>query len=84
MKNYLFLLLLFASTYYKACEACDLKQPKITRGLTHGAGPQGFGDWLAVGVIVVISILTVIYFVKYTIKPESKKGNHIKNSVLNF
>jgi hypothetical protein len=77
-------LLLITQSYYKACEACDLKQPKITRGLTHGAGPQSFWDWIAVGIIVLISALTVIYFIKYTLKPESKKSNHIKNSILHF
>ncbi|WP_124641793.1 MULTISPECIES: hypothetical protein [Amniculibacterium] len=83
-KTYLIAILLFLHTFYKACEACDLKQPKITRGLTHGAGPQSFWDWIAVGIIVVISFLTVFYFVKYIVKPESKKDQHIKNSILNF
>ena len=83
-KSILSTLLLLAHCYYKACEACDLKQPKITRGLTHGAGPQSFWDWVAVAIIAIISVLTVVYFIKYSIRPESKKTEHIKNSILNF
>ncbi|MBS1571125.1 MAG: hypothetical protein JST62_01835 [Bacteroidetes bacterium] len=76
--------IIIATNLYKACEACDLKQPKITRGFTHGAGPQSFWDWVAVGIIVIISVLTVLYFIKYSLKSDYKKSNHIKNSILNF
>jgi phage shock protein PspC (stress-responsive transcriptional regulator) len=67
-----------------ACEVCKKQQPKILRGITHGAGPQSEWDYVIVGVMTVIVITTLFYSVKWLIHPGEKNLNHIKNSILNF
>ena len=73
-------LLLFSTV--GACDACKLQQPKVTRGITHGTGPESNWDWFIVGVIIIITLLTLYYSLKYLIKPEEKDKNHIKYTVL--
>ncbi len=65
-----------------ACEVCKKQQPEITQGLTHGAGPQSNWDWVIIAVISAITLLTLIYSVKYLIKPQEDNANHIKQSIL--
>jgi len=65
-----------------ACPVCEKQQPKITQGLTHGAGPQSNWDWVIIAIISIITILTLIYSVKYLLKPGEKNENHIKQSIL--
>ncbi len=88
MKNdlkFLFTLigLLFLSGTAWACPACEKNQPKITQGITHGAGPESNWDWVIIGVITLITVLTLIYSIKFLIKPGEKNKNHIKQSILN-
>lgn len=78
------LLLLGFETMSKACEACELQQPAITRGLTHGTGPQSQFDWIWVVLSAIITVYTLIYSFKYLIKPGEKEKSHIKNNVLNY
>lgn len=66
-----------------ACPACEKNQPKITQGLTHGSGPQSNWDWVIIAVISLITLVTLIYSVKFLIKPGEKNDNHIKQSILN-
>lgn len=66
-----------------ACDACDKQQPQITRGITHGAGPNSNWDWLIVGIIFIITVLTLVLSIKYIIKPSEKNDNHIKRLILN-
>lgn len=65
-----------------ACPVCEKQQPKITQGLTHGAGPQSNWDWVIIAIISLITVLTLIYSLKYLIKPGEKSENHIKQSIL--
>lgn len=65
-----------------ACSVCEKQQPKITLGLTHGAGPQSNWDWVIIAVITVITILTFVFSLKYLIKPGEKNSDHIKQSIL--
>jgi len=86
MKNYKKLLSFFfvlAANFAFACEACKLQQPAITQNLTHGTGPEGKWDWMIVAAIAVITVYTLIYSLKYLIKPGEKDKNHIKHSILN-
>jgi phage shock protein PspC (stress-responsive transcriptional regulator) len=88
MKNQIkYLLTLIAVLFFKnvllACEVCEKQQPKIMKGITHGAGPQSNWDWAIIGVITVITLLTFVYSLKYLIKPGEKESNHIKTSILN-
>ncbi|OCK49651.1 MULTISPECIES: hypothetical protein [Chryseobacterium] len=86
MTNKKILTLLFALFHmlYKACDACKLQQPEITKDLTHGTGPESEWDWLIVLIIVFITLVTLFHSVKFLIKPGEKDTNHIKNSVLHF
>lgn len=76
----LFLLLLQVAS---ACPVCEKQQPKITQGITHGAGPQSNWDWVIIAVIAAITILTFIFSLKYLINPKEKNINHIKRLILN-
>lgn len=77
------LFILFANAALWACPACEKQQPKITQGLTHGAGPASNWDWVIIGVITLITILTLVYSLKYLIQPGEKSNDHIKQSILN-
>jgi hypothetical protein len=66
-----------------ACPACEARQPKILRGITHGAGPSGKWDYFIVGVAVVIVMFTLFYSVKWLIRPGEKSAGHIKRIILN-
>jgi NADH:ubiquinone oxidoreductase subunit 3 (subunit A) len=66
-----------------ACPACEKQQPKITLGLTHGAGPQSNWDWVIIAIIFAITVLTFIFSLKYLFKPGEKNSNHIKQTILN-
>jgi hypothetical protein len=76
----LFVLFLQVAT---ACPVCEKQQPKITQGLTHGAGPQSNWDWVIIAVITAITVLTFIFSLKYLINPKEKDSNHIKRLILN-
>lgn len=65
-----------------ACPVCEKQQPAITRGITHGAGPSGNWDWVIVGIISVLVLLTLFYSTKYLIRPGEKDENHIKQAFL--
>ncbi len=67
-----------------ACPACEAQQPKILRGITHGAGPSGKWDYLIVWIAVVIVLFTLFYSVKWLIRPGEKSQQHIKRLILNM
>lgn len=86
MKNKLIcvfsLLLLLQPSITWACEACQIQQPKVTRGITHGTGPESNWDWFLIGIIILITVLTLFYSIKYLVKPGEKNKDHIKYSFL--
>ena len=86
MSNKKIITLLFAlfHTLYSACDACKLQQPKITKDLTHGTGPESQWDWIIVITIVVITLITLLYSFKFLIKPGEKNTDHIKSTILDF
>ncbi len=86
MRIKVFLILVFTLSVQisVACSACEKQQPKITQGLTHGAGPQSNWDWVIIVIITFITILTLVFSLKYLIKPGEKNANHIKQSILNY
>lgn len=67
-----------------ACPACEKQQPKILRGITHGAGPTSNWDLVIVMAAVVIVLATLFYTIKWIVKPGEKESSHIKRTVLNF
>lgn len=82
VKSLLTLIIILFSQIIWACPVCDKQQPKITQGITHGAGPQSNWDWVIIGIMTVITILTLVYSIKYLIKPGEKNADHIKKSIL--
>jgi hypothetical protein len=76
----LFFLILQAVVF--ACPVCERQQPKALKGITHGAGPQQNFDYVLVGIMVIIVLLTLSYSVKWLIKPGEKDKDHIKYSIL--
>lgn len=66
-----------------ACPVCEKQQPKITQGITHGAGPQSNWDWVIIATITAITVLTFIFSLKYLVRPGEKNTNHIKHAILN-
>jgi hypothetical protein len=68
----------------QACPECEKQQPKILRGISHGAGPESQWDYLIVWIMVAIVIVTLFFAIKWTIKPGEKEINHIKRNFINF
>jgi hypothetical protein len=66
-----------------ACPACEKAQPRIFRGLTHGAGPDSRWDYLIVLTAVIVTLLTLYYSIKWLIRPGERAANHIKRFILN-
>ncbi len=77
------LLFLLHTAAAVACPVCEKRQPRLLRGITHGAGPQSNWDYLIVWAAVLIVLLTLFYTVKWLIRPEEKDKDHIKRMVLN-
>ena len=84
MKKQLFtLLVLFLSFAAHACPTCEKAQPKIFRGITHGAGPDSNWDYLIIGVTAIIVLYCGYITVSKLIKPDEASKEHIKNAFLN-
>lgn len=65
-----------------ACEMCSAQQPRLLRGLTHGAGPQGNLDYLIVAAALVIVLLALAWAVKCLVRPGEQDPTHIKRTIL--
>lgn len=66
-----------------ACPVCEKQQPKILRGITHGAGPQDNWDYMIVWTMVVIVVVTLFFSIKWLIRPGERSQTHIKRLILN-
>ena len=77
------LFLLLGKTVAFACEVCERNQPKVLRGIVHGAGPDSNWDYVTIGITAIIVLLTLIYSIKWLIKPNENNTDHIKYSILN-
>ena len=77
-------LLLVLSAISYACPMCDKQQPKILKGIAHGAGPESNLDYVIVWGMVAFVALTLFYAVKYLVKPKENNDNHIKRTIINF
>lgn len=84
MKKLLILIsLILPALITYACPACEKQQPKILRGITHGAGPSGNWDYAIVSFVLLITLITLFYAIKWMIKPGENDINHIKRTILN-
>ena len=81
-KTIVLLSLLFVHFAVYACPVCERNQPKFMRGIVHGAGPDSNWDYVSIGITGIIAILTLIYSIKWLIKPNENNVNHIKYSIL--
>ena len=66
-----------------ACPVCERNQPRVLKGITHGAGPNNRWDYIIVWTAVVIVLATLFFSVKWLIRPGEKSASHIKRSILN-
>ncbi len=61
-----------------ACPLCEEQQPKMLKGISHGAGPDSNWDMVIVIITAIMVLATLFYTVKWLIKPEEKSATHIK------
>jgi len=66
-----------------ACPVCERQQPKVLRGITHGAGPESNIDYIIVWVTIVIVLITLFFSIKWLIKPGEHAEDHIKRFIIN-
>jgi hypothetical protein len=66
-----------------ACPVCERSQPKLLRGIAHGAGPESRWDYLIVLTAVVIVAFTLYFSIKWLIRPGENSDRHIKRFILN-
>lgn len=84
MKNtvlVIFLLSIRATLF--ACGVCEKQQPKILRGITHGAGPKSNWDYLIISIAAAIVVFTFYFSVKWLIRPGENAATHIKYLTVN-
>ena len=83
MKKYIILLWLVLMTFAAVCcPVCDQKQPKLLKGITHGAGPESTWDYLIISIVAVILLFTLYYSIKWLVKPGEQGPDHIKRFIL--
>jgi hypothetical protein len=86
MKKPICLLLLLCCLHQAAafaCDACQKQQPAITRTITHGGRPDSQWDYLIVGVVAVLVLLTLFFSIKWLIRPGERSEQHIKQVIIN-
>ena len=67
-----------------ACPLCEKQQPRILRGIVHGGVPDGKWDYVIVSTVAVITLITLLFAVKWIVNPGEQEKNHIKYSSLIF
>ncbi len=82
-KTTLLLLLLSSRAITFACGVCEKQQPKILRGITHGAGPESNWDYLIISVAAAIVVTSFYFSVKWLIRPGENTVTHIKYLTVN-
>ncbi|MBD0258054.1 MAG: hypothetical protein ICV83_20255 [Cytophagales bacterium] len=65
-----------------ACPVCEKSQPKLLRGLTHGAGPESNWDYVIIGIAAALVMASLYYSVKWLCKPGEAGNDHIKRIIL--
>ena len=84
MKKLITLILMtFPGVALFSCPACEKQQPKLLKGITHGAGPDGNWDYVIVAIVVIIVLFTLFFSVKWLIRPGEQSQSHIKRLILN-
>lgn len=84
MKKYTLLstlLLLFYQPTLLACDLCKSNQPKGLENITHGEGPSNNIDYVIIWSAIVLVIVTLVFSIKYLVRPKEDHPSHIKNIV---
>lgn len=83
-KTILFLLLLgpWLPRVALGCDLCEKNQPAPLRGITHGVGPDSDWDLVIIAIAAVMVLLTLLYSIRYLVRPGESEGTHIKNIVV--
>ncbi len=76
-------LLLSTNIVAIACDVCQSQQPRALRGLAHGAGPESDWDYVIVGSTALIALVSLVYAIRWTIRPGERDKAHIKYSIFN-
>lgn len=82
MRKFITLAILVLQITAFACPVCERNQPKILRGIVHGAGPDSNWDYVSIWITILIALITLVYSFKWLIKPGEKNQDHIKYSIL--
>ncbi len=80
---YLAAALIFTGIYAMACPVCERQQPKILRGITHGAGPDSSWDYIIVWAMVIVVLLSLGFSIRWLVRPGEQSDKHIKTLILN-
>lgn len=82
-KSSIYILLFFLSVLPAlACDVCQRNQPKLLQDISHGTGPQTESDYYIIVGAVILVVFTLIYSLKYLLKPGENNPAHIKNLIL--
>lgn len=84
MKKGSLLLFLFFTSVIQAfpCDVCQRNQPKLLQDISHGTGPQAESEYFILAGAVLVVLFTLIYSLKFLLKPGEKSPQHIKNTIL--
>ena len=82
MRTFIAFLLLLSLVPARACDVCEKQQPELLKGITHGTGPQSGWDMPIIYVSGVIVLFTLVFAVKFLVKPGEDAADHIKRTIL--
>ena len=67
-----------------ACPVCErANKNKLFGKIGHNAQPTSTFDYIWVWIMIIITLYTLYYSIKYLVKPNENNKNHIKYSILN-
>lgn len=76
------LLLAFSAGKVFACEVCKKNQPEGLQDISHGTGAQADLDYVIIWSAVIIVGITLFLSLKFLIRPNESRKEHIKNIVV--
>lgn len=82
-KQILTIALILSTIICSACPTCEKAQPKLFRGITHGAGPDSNWDYVIIGITTLIVLYCTYITILKIVKPKEQNKDHIKNVFLN-
>ncbi len=77
------ILFCFICQWAITCPLCEVSQPRIFKGITHGTGPQSNWDFVIIAATALVVLICFYLSIRYIYKPGETNTNHIKNSIFN-